>query len=66
MDWESLFLSDLKGLPLKELYWPTDAAEDYLIYLKKCKTIETLHLPKGILNKSQLKQIPGTINILYY
>ena len=56
----------IKGLPLKEFYWPPMAPEDYLVYLKKCKTLETLFIPKGIFTKSDLKQIPSHIQVEYY
>ena len=56
----------IKGLPLKEMYWPAKPPEDYLVYLKRCKSLETLYLPKGIFKKSDLKQIPPTINVKYY
>lgn len=56
----------IKGLPLKEMYWPPISPEDYLVYLKKCKTLESLYLPKAIFKKSELKQIPAKINVQYY
>jgi len=56
----------IKGLPLKEMYWPAKSPEDYLVYLKRCKSLEILYLPKKILNKSELKQIPSKIEVNYY
>ena len=56
----------IKGLPLTEMYWPPTEPEDYLVYLKKCKTLKTLYLPKGIFKKSELNQIPSTIKIKSY
>ena len=56
----------IKGLPLVEMYWPAKPPEDYLVYLKRCPTLKVLHLPKGRLKKSELKQIPKNIKVLYY
>ncbi len=56
----------IKGLPLKEMYWPPMAPEDYLVYLRRCKTLKTLFLPKNIFKKSDLKQIPANIDVQYY
>ena len=56
----------IKGLPLKVLYWPPRDPEDYLVYLKRCKTLEILYIAKGKFTKSHLKQIPGSIQVKYY
>lgn len=64
-----LLLEDIiaiRGLPLKEMYWPPIAPEDYLVYLKRCNTLETLFLPEGLFKKSDLKQIPAKIKVQYY
>ena len=56
----------LNGLPLKELYWPNIKPDEFLIYLKKCKDLQTLYLPKGVFNSSELKQLRKDIEVKYY
>ena len=56
----------IKGLPLRKLVWPNSKPGTYFKYIKRCKTLEVLHLPRKHVDKEALKLVPPQVKIIYY
>ncbi|MCM8532420.1 MAG: serine/threonine protein kinase [Lentisphaeraceae bacterium] len=65
----SPLLGDLifvKGLPLHTLVFPNRPPDKYFKYIKKCRSLKELHVPRAHFKKSDVNELPKRIKVYFY